>query len=341
VGYAFISYSPEQQKEADSLRLLLKNHEIDTWMAPYDVPDDCDYSDVINDAIRNSECLVLLLTEDSQNSVYVDKEIERALHYGKTIAPIQLDHAALNDSFSFYLCNQQIIMVSDIDASAPKMQSLLRHLQFLCNDRLPTETVSLDASRDRRVTRQKIARLFIWAGIILWCVSLFCGYQYVSWAQTSTFLDMYGNVPTFSEMVQAYAGYFLMSLAAIPLYLYGCGLRDPQKNTWNPLGLFSGKQILPMICAVFGSGFAMLSFFRKAVARVIRGLGYYSEPTESYILPQWVEPATWVTGLVFAATALMLLFLFYRWDKRNGFAFAKSLGDRVRAMAVRWKRRAK
>ena len=126
MGYAFISYSSKQQADADKLRLLLQNNHIDTWMAPHDLPQGADYADVINDVIRDAACVVLLLTEDTQSSVFVDKEIERALHYGKTIAPIQLGKVELNDSFAFYLCNQQIAMVSALDESMPKMQALLR-----------------------------------------------------------------------------------------------------------------------------------------------------------------------------------------------------------------------
>lgn len=38
MGYAFISYSSSNQKEADAMRELFKKNNIGVWMAPYDIP---------------------------------------------------------------------------------------------------------------------------------------------------------------------------------------------------------------------------------------------------------------------------------------------------------------
>lgn len=340
MGYAFISYSSRQHKDAERLRLLLRENEIDTWMAPYDIPDSCEYTDVINDAIRNAACFVLLLTEDSQNSVYVDKEVERALHYGKTIAPIQLDTATLNDSFSFYLCNQQIVMVPTIDTSVPQMQSLLEHLQFLCNDRLPQKEAAADAARDKRVRRQRFSRLFIWAGIALMCLALLCGDRYVSYSARGTYQEMYGTkyVPMLPEIARTYILYFLMALGGILVYLYGHGLRDPQKKTWNPVEILPGNRILPAFSVLCFIGFAMLSYAQKSVAAIIWGLEAYYESTEAYILPQWVVPVTWIFGAAGICTALICVILAVVHDRKNGFAYAKSLGNKLRTGLTRGKR---
>ena len=335
MGYAFISYSSKQQTDGDRLRLLLQENGIDTWMAPYDIPDGTEYADVINDAIQNAACFVLLLTQDAQNSTYIDKEVERALHYGKTIAPIQLDDATLNDSFSFYLCNQQIVTVSSIDASAPSIQRLLTHLQFLCNDRLPVKEESGNAARDKRVKRQKIARLFMCFGGILWGVSLLCGQKYIWYSARGTWGEMYGTkpVPTLPEIAWAYVLFFSMGLVAVLAFLYGYGLRDPQKKTWNPFQVFQKSQFLPAFSVLCGTGSFMLHFVQNAVAGIIRYL-----PAEAYALPQWIAPITWMLAIVCIATALLSLVLAIVRDKRNGFTSARSLGNKLRAVVIRRKR---
>jgi len=38
MGYVFISYSIKNQLKADSMKDLLNQNEIPTWMAPYDIP---------------------------------------------------------------------------------------------------------------------------------------------------------------------------------------------------------------------------------------------------------------------------------------------------------------
>lgn len=117
MGYAFISYSSENQAPADSMRALLKKNNIDSWMAPYDIPIGSKYAMVINQAVKGCSCLILLLTDYAQNSVWVAKEVERAINYRKPIIPIQLEDLVLNDEFELYISNDQIVRLPKIDES--------------------------------------------------------------------------------------------------------------------------------------------------------------------------------------------------------------------------------
>ena len=102
MGYAFISYSTKNQKEADAMRDLFRKNGIDTWMAPYDIPVGSRYAQVVNQALKNCACLVLMLTDDAQKSIWVGKEVERAVSCRKTILPLQLEDIKLNDEFELY-----------------------------------------------------------------------------------------------------------------------------------------------------------------------------------------------------------------------------------------------
>ncbi len=132
MGYAFISYSSKNQSAADSMRELLKKNSIETWMAPYDIPIGSRYGQVINQAIKECACFVLLLTEHSQNSIWVPKEVERALNYGKPIIPIQLEQIKLNDEFELYISTNQIVAIQKIDESEPLMEKILATVLNLC-----------------------------------------------------------------------------------------------------------------------------------------------------------------------------------------------------------------
>ena len=79
MGYAFISYSTKNQTSADAIRELFNRNGIETWMAPYDIPAGSEYAEVIHDAIIKSSCLVLMLTDMSQNSKWVKKEVNNAI----------------------------------------------------------------------------------------------------------------------------------------------------------------------------------------------------------------------------------------------------------------------
>ena len=125
MGYVFISYSSKNLEYADAMRNLLKNIGVKTWMAPGDIPAGSTYAGVITRALKGSDCLVLLLTDDSQKSTWVDKEVERALSYGKTIIPVALESLTLNDNFEFYLGNQQIVPVKQISRDNKEFQKII------------------------------------------------------------------------------------------------------------------------------------------------------------------------------------------------------------------------
>lgn len=124
-GYAFISYSTKNQSSADAIRNLLHKNNIATWMAPNDIPAGSKYAAVISGAIKNCSCFLLLLTHDSQNSKWVPKEVERAVNYGKTIVPVQLEEVVLNDEFEMYLSTDQILPIKKINETSSEIQNLI------------------------------------------------------------------------------------------------------------------------------------------------------------------------------------------------------------------------
>lgn len=123
--YVFISYSSQNQQMADSVRLMLIENNISCWMAPHDIPAGSQYAYVINDALENCSCLLLLLTNASQISQFVGREIERAVTYKKPIIPIQLEDLQLDSGFRFYIGNSQIIAVPELRADTPEFQKVL------------------------------------------------------------------------------------------------------------------------------------------------------------------------------------------------------------------------
>lgn len=125
MGYAFISYSSKNQTFADAMRELFKKYNIDTWMAPYDIPAGSEYAEVLYDALIGCSCLVLMLTDVSQNSQWVKKEVNIAITNGKTVIPIKLEDIELNRSMKLYLNDQQIIPVSVIEEKTIEIQNVL------------------------------------------------------------------------------------------------------------------------------------------------------------------------------------------------------------------------
>lgn len=130
-AYAFISYSTKNQDAADAMREVLKKRGINIWMAPGDIPAGSKYAAVINKAIKNCNCLILMLLEASQNSIWVAKEVERAVHYQKPIVPVQIENVILNDEFEFYISTDQIVALKKIDESSAAMKKILISVERL------------------------------------------------------------------------------------------------------------------------------------------------------------------------------------------------------------------
>ena len=148
-NYVFISYSSKNQQMADSVRLLLKENNISCWMAPYDIPAGSRYAYVINDALEKCSCLLLLLTNASQMSQFVEREIERAITYKKPILPMQLEDLELNSGFKFYIGNSQIIAVPEIRGDSPEFCRILSGLSKFVDEKPDCLEVSEDAHNDK------------------------------------------------------------------------------------------------------------------------------------------------------------------------------------------------
>ena len=145
MGYAFISYSNKDRIAAEFIKDTLNSHGIATWMAPEDIPPGSKYAQVISKSIKESACIILILTDNSQNSKWVSKEIERAIHYDKTIIPIQLEDIILNDEFEFYISTDQIVSLHDLNADSPELQRVIKELSTI------VDRVKFDIVHDKPV----------------------------------------------------------------------------------------------------------------------------------------------------------------------------------------------
>lgn len=130
-SYAFISYSSSNRDSADALRNMLTSRGIDSWMAPYDIPVGEKYAGVINRAVKNCGCLVLLLTDSAQSSQWVEKEVERAINYNKTIVTIKLEDIILNDVFEFFISSSQVVAIPVIKENDEELEKVIKVITLL------------------------------------------------------------------------------------------------------------------------------------------------------------------------------------------------------------------
>ncbi|MEM6692125.1 MAG: toll/interleukin-1 receptor domain-containing protein [Planctomycetota bacterium] len=89
---AFISYSREDDTFADLMRMKLKEAGIGTWMDVDTSPGD-EWRTRIDDGIKTSDALIVVLSPAACNSPYVTYEWAFAIGYGKRVIPVLLKPA--------------------------------------------------------------------------------------------------------------------------------------------------------------------------------------------------------------------------------------------------------
>lgn len=108
----FVSHSSKDEKAVNDILELLRQLSISYWKAPEMIPVGSNYAREIPQAIKECEIFLLILSEASQASIWIEKEIDLAINCRKTIVPVKIDPAPLNDLYSFYLNNVQMISYS-------------------------------------------------------------------------------------------------------------------------------------------------------------------------------------------------------------------------------------
>ena len=127
----FISYCSKYERYIRKMTQMLDKMGISYWIAPDMIPAGSNYAREIPGAIQCCEVFLLVLSKNSQQSIWVEKEIDSAINYRKTIVPFQIDDEPLTDMFRFYLNNVQTIYCVNrpkdaIEELKQRLRSLIR-----------------------------------------------------------------------------------------------------------------------------------------------------------------------------------------------------------------------
>lgn len=128
----FISYSSKDIIEVNKVINMLNDAGIKYWKAPEMIPAGSNYAREIPKAISECAVFLLIISDEAQKSIWVEKEIDCAINNRKTIVPFKIFWGGLTDMFSFYLNNVQTIYYLEDKESA--MKQLEDRLKFLLSE---------------------------------------------------------------------------------------------------------------------------------------------------------------------------------------------------------------
>lgn len=131
--YIFISYSSRDNEYVNQITEALKKAGIAYWKAPDMISAGSNYAKEIPKAISDCSVFLLVLSKTAQESMWVEKEIDKAICSRKIILPVRIDDCELNDLFKFYLNNVQMYQadisngkVNDIDQIMVRIEDILK-----------------------------------------------------------------------------------------------------------------------------------------------------------------------------------------------------------------------
>lgn len=112
----FISHSHNADHSfALMLGSRLEADGIKIWLAPESIDSAQDYAAEIPWAIKSCEYFILLLSDESQKSPHVRKEVDLAIKYRKPIIPLRINNSAISEKYEYLLSNVQIKSISNND----------------------------------------------------------------------------------------------------------------------------------------------------------------------------------------------------------------------------------
>jgi hypothetical protein len=137
----FISYSAKDQEFADRLYADLQGNGARCWFAPHDLKIGDRFQEEIEQSIRLYDKLLIILSENSVNSVWVEREIQAAMEKERrstentALFPIRLDDAVMHSGRAWAADVRRTRHIGDFrnwrdhESSKSALERLLRDLK--------------------------------------------------------------------------------------------------------------------------------------------------------------------------------------------------------------------
>jgi WD40 repeat protein len=103
----FLSYASDDKPVAELVCSALEAEGVRCWMAPRDIPPGQSYAAAIVRAIRDARHLVLIFSEQANNSRHVENEVERAFSQRLTIHPLRIEPVQPSPELEYFLSRPQ------------------------------------------------------------------------------------------------------------------------------------------------------------------------------------------------------------------------------------------
>lgn len=112
-NHIFISHSSSDAKQAEALCGYLEKRNKKCFIAPRDIRSGHEYAEELLDGIDNSYVVILMLSEKSNTSPHVLREIERAISKNIPVIVYKMENVTLSKSLEYFLMTHQWMDAKD------------------------------------------------------------------------------------------------------------------------------------------------------------------------------------------------------------------------------------
>ena len=167
----FVSYASPDRETAFRIAGFLEEQGIGCWIAPRDVPPGKDYGAAILEGIENCQVLVLVLSEESNDSAFVQKEVERAVSKAKAVLPVRIREVTPSGSLEFFVSSAQWVDAwrSPMEQHLSKLADAILAMRGDGVPRAVKQSLSRPPPRNRKPLIAAVAAvLIVAAGVGAW-----------------------------------------------------------------------------------------------------------------------------------------------------------------------------
>lgn len=144
----FISYGSQNHDTAEDLCAYLEEHGLRCWIAPRNIESGSNYAGAITRALRMSNTLLVICSQESSKSGHVKNEVTLAFNQNKRILPYCLNDNPFDDDLEYFLSSkQQIRSCGDFEKDYERIRSVLGDSVI---PKVPVKNVQKPAPVERR-----------------------------------------------------------------------------------------------------------------------------------------------------------------------------------------------
>ena len=128
VADVFISHSSQDKNVADAICSALEANGIRCWIAPRDIRPGMSWPEAIMDAIEGTRIMVLVLSQHSNRSEQVMREVSESVSSGSVVIPFRIEEVIPSKALRYFLSTPHWLdaLTPPIEAHIQKLISSVR-----------------------------------------------------------------------------------------------------------------------------------------------------------------------------------------------------------------------